>query len=109
MSSLDNKRAVRFKLCFKPPYDWQTIIRFYGSHLIPGVECVTEYGFERVFRLGRTAGFVQVRPRVKQSRLEVKVVTENPKILPEIARRVRKMFDLDADPALEIAGRMGCV
>src|SRR5262252_7713257 len=100
MSNLDNKGAIRLNLFFKPPYDWQTIIQFYRSHLIPGVECVTEYGFERVFRIGRTTGFLQVQPRVKQSRLELKVVTENPKIVPEITRRVRKMFDLDADPVL---------
>jgi O-6-methylguanine DNA methyltransferase len=100
MASLGNKDAIQLNLFFKPPYDWQTIIRFYESHPIPGVERVTEYGFERVFRIGNSIGFLQVRSRVDESHLELRVVTEEPKILPQIASRVRKMFDLDSDPVL---------
>jgi AraC family transcriptional regulator, regulatory protein of adaptative response / DNA-3-methyladenine glycosylase II len=100
MASFGNKDAIQLNLSFKLPYDWETIIRFYESHPIPGVERVTEYGFERVFRIGNSIGFLQVQPRVDESHLELRAVTEDPKIFPEIANRVRKMFDLDSDPVL---------
>src|SRR6266481_2956816 len=100
MASSGNKDAIQLNLFFKPPYDWQTIIRFYESHLIPGVERVTEYGFERVFRIENSIGFLRVQPRVNKAHLELRAVAEDPKIFPEIASRVRKMFDLDSDPVL---------
>jgi len=104
MASLGNKDAIQLNLFFKSPYDLQTIIRFYESHPIPGVERVTEYGFERVFRIGNSIGFLQVQQRVNESHLELRAVTEEPKILPEIASRVREMFDLDSDPVLIAEG-----
>ena len=43
--------GTEITLAFRPPYDWQTIMRFYMTHPIPGVERVTEDSFERVFRI----------------------------------------------------------
>ena len=92
--------AVEMNLPFTPPYDWQAIIRFYQSHLIPGVERVTDGSFARVFRLDNQVGFVQVRALVAKSQVRVRVVPEDPKITSETVRRVRKMFDLDCDPGV---------
>ena len=92
--------AVEMNLPFTPPYDWQAIIRFYQSHLIPGVERVIDGSFARVFRLDNQVGFVQVRALVAKSQVRVRVVPEDPKITSETVRRVRKMFDLDCDPGV---------
>ena len=91
---------TEINLAFRPPYDWQTIIRFYMSHPIPGVERVTGDSFERVFRAGKTIGFFQVQAMVNEPQLKLKIVTADPKIVFEVVRRVRKMFDLDSDPVL---------
>src|SRR6516162_7895854 len=92
--------STEIRLVFRAPYDWQTIIRFYQSHPIPGVERVTGDSFERVFRVGNTIGFFRVQPMVNQPRLKLRIVAPNPKIFVEVVRRVRKMFDLDSDPVL---------
>lgn len=92
--------GIEISLPFKPPYDWPAIIRFYQSHPIPGVERVMDDSFARVFRLENKVGFVQVRALVANSQLTIRVVPEDPKITSEAVRRVRKMFDLDCDPAL---------
>src|SRR5882724_11128401 len=91
---------TEIRLAFRPPYDWQTIIRFYQSHPIPGVEKVTGDSFERVFRVGETIGFFQVQAVVDQPRLKLRIVAPYPKIVFEVVRRVRRMFDLDSDPVL---------
>jgi AraC family transcriptional regulator of adaptative response / DNA-3-methyladenine glycosylase II len=57
---------TEISLAFRPPYDWQTIMRFYLTHPIPGVERVTEDSFERIFRVGDTIGFLQVRAMVAE-------------------------------------------
>src|SRR5262245_8004671 len=89
---------TEINLAFRPPYDWQTIIRFYISHPIPGIERVTEESFERVFRLGTKIGFFHVQATVNKSKFKLRIVAAHPKMFVEIVRRVRRMFDLDADP-----------
>lgn len=94
------KDGIEINLPFKAPYDWQTIIGFYQSHAIPGVERVTDDSFARAFRLDNTIGFVRVRAIAGKPRLKVRVLPDDPEIVSEAVRRVRKMFDLDCNPAL---------
>lgn len=104
----DGGDGMLLNLSFRPPYDWQTIIRFYQSHPIPGIERVTENSFERVFRLRNTIGFLRVQAIVGEPQLKVQIVTEDSKLPSEVVSRVRKMFDLDSDPVL-IANRFARV
>jgi AraC family transcriptional regulator, regulatory protein of adaptative response / DNA-3-methyladenine glycosylase II len=99
-SKIGRADGTEIHLAFRPPYDWQTIIRFYMSHPIPGVERVTDESFERVFRLGNTIGFFQVQAMVDEPQLKLRIVAAQPKIFFEVVRRVRRMFDLDSDPIL---------
>ena len=92
--------GIEINLPFKSPYDWQTIIRFYQSHLIPGIERVTNNSFERVFRVEDTIGSLRVQAMVGAPQLKVRIVPEDSKIRLEVVSRVRKMFDLDCDPML---------
>jgi AraC family transcriptional regulator of adaptative response / DNA-3-methyladenine glycosylase II len=95
---LSNK--IKMNLPFKTPYDWQTIIQYFQSHFIPGVERVTADSFARVFRVKNKLGFVEVRPLLAKSQLKIRILSEDPKTISETARRIRKMFDLDCDPVL---------
>jgi AraC family transcriptional regulator of adaptative response / DNA-3-methyladenine glycosylase II len=92
--------GTEINLPLRLPYDWQTIIRFYMSHPIPGVERVTQDSFERVFRLGDTTGFLRVQATLGEPQLKLKTVSANPRIVFEVVRRIRRMFDLDSDPIL---------
>jgi AraC family transcriptional regulator of adaptative response / DNA-3-methyladenine glycosylase II len=91
---------MELKLSFRPPFDWQSLIRFYQSHPIPGVERVTGDSFERLFRIGNTIGFLAVGPMAGEPQLKLRIFTGNPRILFEVVSRVRRMFDLDSDPML---------
>jgi len=92
--------GIDLELAFRPPYDWRTIIRFYRTHFIPGVERVTEDFFERVFCIGNAIGAFQVQPMAGEPQLKLRVITEDPTILIDVVTRVRRMFDLDSDPML---------
>lgn len=100
-----DRDGVEINLPFQSPYDWQSIMRFYQSHSIPGVERVTDDSFTRVFRIEKTIGFVRVRALGVKPRLKVRIVPNDAEIASEVVRRVRKMFDLDCDPGL-IAKRL---
>lgn len=97
---IDRGERIELKLPFKFPYDWQTLIRFYQSHPIPGVERVTADSFERVFRINNTNGYLRVQAMAGEPQLKLRIVTSNSRILPEVESRVKKIFDLDSDPTL---------
>jgi AraC family transcriptional regulator, regulatory protein of adaptative response / DNA-3-methyladenine glycosylase II len=96
----DGNDGIALKLSFRPPYDWRTIMRFYQTHPIPGVETAGETFFERVFRVSNAIGSFRVQAMPGAPHLNVRIVTENPKILFNVVSRVRRMFDLDLDPKL---------
>jgi AraC family transcriptional regulator of adaptative response / DNA-3-methyladenine glycosylase II len=100
--------SVDLKLSFRPPYDWPTLLRFYQTHPIPGVETTGENSFARVFRIGQTIGCFQVQPVPDAAQLSLKIVTDDPRVLFDVVQRVRRMFDLDSDPML-IASRFAAV
>jgi AraC family transcriptional regulator of adaptative response / DNA-3-methyladenine glycosylase II len=99
-SKIKTTDGIELKLSFRPPYDWRSLIRFYQSHPIPGVERVAENTFERIFRIDGTVGFLRVQPVADRQQLKLSLVTEDPRILFEVVNRIRKMFDLDSDPML---------
>jgi AraC family transcriptional regulator of adaptative response / DNA-3-methyladenine glycosylase II len=99
-SKTRGRDGIEVTLPFKSPYDWQTIIRFYGSHSIPGIERVTANCFARIFRIDNTIGTVRVRAIDGARRLKVRIAPEDPAIVSAATSRVRKMFDLDCDPML---------
>src|SRR5262245_30765918 len=61
-SKIETTHGIELKLSFRPPYDWQAMLRFYQTHPIPGVERVADNSFERVFRIDGTVGFLRVQP-----------------------------------------------
>jgi AraC family transcriptional regulator of adaptative response / DNA-3-methyladenine glycosylase II len=97
-SQTSGRDGVEVSLPFKSPYDWQSIIRFFQSHSIPGVERVTDDSYMRVFRLGNTIGSVRVLAVARKRRLKVRIAPGDTEICLEAVRRIRNMFDLDCDP-----------
>lgn len=104
----DGTDGIELKLSFRPPYDWPTLLRFYQTHPIPGVETAAENFFERVFRLRGRIGFFRVQPVPGAAQLSLRIVMEDPRVLFDVVHRVRRMFDLDSDPML-IASRFATV
>jgi AraC family transcriptional regulator of adaptative response / DNA-3-methyladenine glycosylase II len=96
----NGSEGITLSLAYRPPFDWNTLLNFYRSHQIIGVEQIEEQSYSRVFKIGETSGFFRVQPHPKEQRLLLQVETENPGILFSVAARVRQMFDLDSDPLL---------
>ena len=95
--------AVTLRLAYRPPYDWPALAAFLGARAIPGVEVVDADGYRRTVESGR----IVVRPDPRGNALALTLTPfrrERAQSL-EIAGRVRRMFDLDADP-LQIAAAL---
>ena len=94
--------AITLRLAYRPPYDWSALVAFLGARAIPGLEVVDAGGYRRTVENGR----LEVRPE-RGNALALTLTPfrrERGEVL-EIAGRVRRMFDLDADP-LQIAATL---
>jgi AraC family transcriptional regulator of adaptative response / DNA-3-methyladenine glycosylase II len=96
--SASHGEAVRLSLPYKAPYDWNAILGFLAMRAIPGVERVTGGRYERSLAIGETVGVIRVEHDGAKSRLNVTVRFPKISALPAIIARVRRVFDLAADP-----------
>ena len=91
--------AVTIRLAYRPPYDWDAMLAFLAARAIPGVEAVTNNTYARTIALGALSGTLAVEPGAANT-LRVTVRFPRLDVLPRIIARVRRVFDLAADPAL---------
>ncbi len=96
--------AVTLKLPYKPPYDWEAILAFLKPRAIPGVEVVEDGAYARAIAIGGVKGAFIAR-LAEGNRLSVTVGFPKLEALPAIIARVRRLFDLAADP-LAIGGHL---
>ena len=93
-------------LRYQPPYDWPAMLEFLAARAIPGVERVTGDSYARTFCLDGIQGTVTVRPAPGNA-LRAHIRTIKLIILPGIIARLRRVFDLAADP-LAISAHLAC-
>ena len=74
------------------------MIRFLEARAIAGLELVTKNSYSRVIELRGAVGSITVSHAPEQCALRVAVRFPRLSLLPAIIARVRRMFDLSADP-----------
>jgi AraC family transcriptional regulator of adaptative response / DNA-3-methyladenine glycosylase II len=91
---------IQLLLPYRPPYDWESMLRFLRTRAIGGLEAVSadDDSYSRVIELGEDAGSVTISHAPQQSALRVIVRFPALGALPAIIARLRRMFDLSADP-----------
>ncbi len=92
-------------LRYRPPYDWPAMLDFLRARAIRGVECIENGCYRRTISLLGEHGTVSVRPsEIDALRVDVRFARLSS--LPNIIARLRRVFDLAADPeavALDLA------
>jgi len=97
---------ITLSLAYRPPLRWEDLLAFLAKRAVPGVEEVTEKAYRRSISIGRATGVIDVRPgRDLRNELRVSLAGIEPALVGHVVRRVRRMFDLDADP-LSIGGHL---
>jgi AraC family transcriptional regulator, regulatory protein of adaptative response / DNA-3-methyladenine glycosylase II len=84
-------------LRYHPPYDWAAMIEFLRRRAIPGIEHVTPDRYTRSLELDGQRGTVAVEQGARNT---LRATVRFPKLsaLPAIIARLRRVFDLGADP-----------
>jgi AraC family transcriptional regulator, regulatory protein of adaptative response / DNA-3-methyladenine glycosylase II len=90
--------GITLYLTYRPPFDWPTLIRFLKAHATPGTEDIEEECYRRSIEINGQAGEIEVRHEPDESRLRVRVTLPAYEQLMLVVERVRRIFDLGADP-----------
>jgi len=96
---LQTNSEISLQLHYRPPYDWEGVIGFFARHAIAGVEQVDSGSYRRNLRLAGQTTTIRVSPLPRRHALELRLQgAHNGQLMPLVAN-VRRMFDLDANPA----------
>ena len=109
--------TLMLRLGYRPPYDFTAMLDFLRGRALPGVEVVDADSYSRVFGPIDAPGWLRVSQWPTASRhtdehaLKLELHGARPLQMLEIVNRLRRMFDLDADPqaigdALSIDARL---
>ncbi len=99
--SLDEVEGeISLQLHFRPPYDWPGVLNFFGRHAITGVETVDDHSYRRNIRCANGDGSFTVRQQPGRNALLLSLRLPDPEQLMPTVACVRRMFDLDANPAV---------
>lgn len=103
--------TIRLKLGYRPPFDFERILAYLSMRAIPGVERVAPRSYARSFSLGGAKGIITVAPARQGHALEARIATIGTQkgALPirAIAARLRRLFDMDAEPGAIAAALAG--
>ena len=84
-------------LRYQPPYDWPAMLEFLALRAIPGIESIADGCYSRTFSLNGVHGTVSIRP-AEGNALRTRIRVPKLSTLPGIIARLRRVFDLAADP-----------
>ena len=96
-TALQPEHQYVFRLRFRPPYEWNSMIAFLAPRATPGVELVQGVSYRRSIRVNEDDGYVEVSPDQQPDTLRVSIHFPQPGALFFIVERIRHMFDLNAD------------
>lgn len=86
------------ELSYRPPYDWQLMLDFLRQRAMLHVEYIDGASYGRTVSLGKYRGWIRVTQHAKKPALQVEFTHSLLAVLPMLLRRLRNLFDLDAQP-----------
>jgi AraC family transcriptional regulator of adaptative response / DNA-3-methyladenine glycosylase II len=91
--------GITLLLPYAPPYDWDAMIGFLAARAIPGIEAVDgNKRYRRTIALDGAQGTIGIEPDERRHCLRVTIRFPRIASLATIVQRVRRIFDLSADP-----------
>jgi AraC family transcriptional regulator of adaptative response / DNA-3-methyladenine glycosylase II len=95
-------KSATFRLAYRPPFDWEQILSFLSHRAIPGVEAVQDGAYYRTIHVSRQKkefrGFIEVRDHAEERMISVRLSHDLVPVCGVILERVKRIFDLQADP-----------
>jgi AraC family transcriptional regulator of adaptative response / DNA-3-methyladenine glycosylase II len=97
------REGMALRVPYRPPLDWSALLAFFALRATPGVEAVRGAAYRRAVCIGETVGWVEVTPAPAAAALLVRLWPCDGAALLSVVERVRRVFDLGADPLQIVA------
>ncbi len=88
---------LTLRLAYRPPLAFEAMLAFLAKRAFPGIEQVDKDSYQRVFGPADNSTWIRVRSAHDKPELRLEISKTDPRSIPEIVRRVRRLFDLNAD------------
>jgi AraC family transcriptional regulator of adaptative response / DNA-3-methyladenine glycosylase II len=105
-ASAQAAESVSLRLDYRPPFDWEALLAFFRDRATPAVELVDGQRYLRTVRIGEHRGWVAVSKVKDRAALRAEVSLSLSGALVPLVARLRRLFDLDAHPAV-VAEHLG--
>jgi AraC family transcriptional regulator, regulatory protein of adaptative response / DNA-3-methyladenine glycosylase II len=89
---------LALRVAYRPPLDWDGLLGFLALRLTPGVDAIRDGRYHRTVAIGDAVGSITVEPVPGAAALLLRVRLAECAGVQELVERVRRLFDLDADP-----------
>jgi AraC family transcriptional regulator of adaptative response / DNA-3-methyladenine glycosylase II len=108
-ASAAGEEMLRLTLAYRAPFAWSALLGFLQGNAIPGVELVAGYRYGRTVRIGNHSGFILAENAVPRAgsvgplpgpHILVEISTSLLPVLMPLISRLRRLFDLDAEPTV---------
>lgn len=95
-------------LTYQPPYDWQWMTAFLGARALQGIEQQDVDYYQRTLAVihngVRLTGWLRLRPLADINSVELEISPSLEPVTDSVAKQVRRLLDLDAQPLLIAEG-----
>ncbi len=90
--------AITLRFTYRPPYDWDGLLDFFEMRAIDPAEWVADGRYHRRIMIDGQVGEISVQHEADKNRLCCHIRAIPTAHLQTVSRRIRRMFDVDADP-----------
>ncbi|NNE44646.1 MAG: DNA-3-methyladenine glycosylase 2 family protein [Gemmatimonadetes bacterium] len=91
-------RGISLRLAYRPPYAWDEVMQYLERRAVPGVEEVRDGIYRRSAVVDGEAALIEVEPAPEKNQAVVTLRTSVRREFRDTVERVRRVFDLEADP-----------
>jgi len=100
--------VTQMLLTYQPPYDWQWMTAFLGARALQGIEQQDGDYYQRTLAVMhngvRLTGWLRLRPLADINSVELEISPSLEPVTDSVAKQVRRLLDLDAQPLLIAEG-----
>lgn len=100
MKIISGQAVDQLELFYRPPLDWQRMLRFFGGRSTAGVESVVDGVYHRTLRWQGSEGLLSVRQDPTRHCLIATLHGEVSRHADAVSGKLASLFDLAAEPAL---------
>ena len=92
--------SLRLTLAYREPFDWNALLECLKRDALPGVETIVGHRYGRTMRIDGSSGVVFARDEAPDPHVAVEISASLVAALMPLIAGLRRLFDLDAEPAI---------